>query len=74
MAKPTNAVRGFIRLTLQNGKELLVSINNINIVRSTGNNDNSLINVTYNPFKEGPSDIHTIESYEEVIRRIAESS
>lgn len=74
MAKPTNAVKGFIRLTPYNTKEVLMSINNIATVRTSG--EGSLVCLINSPFvaHHAPQDLQVLEDYEEVIRRISEAS
>lgn len=72
MAKPTNAIRGFIRLTQVDTQPLLINIQNIATVRPSGSG--ALINLNNNFSSRGAQEMSFRESYEEVIKLITEAS
>lgn len=74
MAKPTNAIKGFISLTSvdDNNKPILISLQNISTVRSR--HGHSLVNLTNSPFARAPQEIKVSEDYEEILRLIREAS
>lgn len=73
MAKPTNAIKGFIRLTHPNSKEVLVNVANIGTVRSSG--EHAFVLLLASPFNSNSSqELNILETYDEVIKRIIEAS
>lgn len=74
MAKPTTAIRGFIQLNIHqaNNTEVLINLQNISMVRPV--NNFAAIQVLNSPFTRTTQELTTAESYEEVLRRIKESS
>jgi hypothetical protein len=73
VAKPTNAIKGFIRLTTMQGEELLVGIPNISAVRPTGENSSVLLINSPYFYSQGSHTLPVKEDFEEIVRRIGEA-